>query len=203
MDLQHQPVVEAHPRHLGQHLAAEGVGSLVGGAWPRTRGEERRGLGVAAGSRCGRVGGRGRTLVAPNALKKARRCAVRVEVAVPGAGVAAGDLAEAVDVGGEARELGIDHRVGAVGGDDPAVPAAVADHLVPAQVVERAVGGGDHLDVEALEERARPELGAGEAVGDLVVDGVGGRGRERLVEAEDVSKVWSSQSRDGVPRNRW
>ena len=30
---------------------------------------------------------------------------------------------------------------------------------VPAQIVERAVGGRDHFDVEALEQRARPELG--------------------------------------------
>ena len=40
-------------------------------------------------------------------------------------------------------------------------PAGLADHPVPAQVVERAVGRGDHLDAEALEQRARPEARLG------------------------------------------
>ena len=56
---------------------------------------------------------------------------------------------------------------------------------MPAQVVERALGRGDDLDVEPLEQRARPELGPRQAVGDVVVVGVGGLGRQAVVEAED------------------
>ena len=184
VDLQHQAVVEAHARHLGQHVAAEAVGLLGARPGRRARG------GTAPRPRLARqvlgAGGRVAVVAAGGAvrLEEGAAVAVRLEVAVPVAGVAAGDLAEPGDVGGEAGELRVDHRVRAVGGDDAAAPARVADHRVPAQVVERALGGGDHLDAEAVEQRARPELRAGEAVGDMVVVVVGGLGREPPVEAE-------------------
>src|SRR5690606_24879845 len=82
--------------------------------------------------------------------------AVGGEIAGPRAGVLAGDLSELIQIGGKALEIGIDHRIRTISRHDPAVPAAVADRLVPAQIVECAFRGGDDLDVEALEERARP-----------------------------------------------
>ena len=67
---------------------------------------------------------------------------------------------------------------------------------MPAQVVERALGGGDRLDAEALEQRAGPELRPGEAVGDVVVDGVGGRRPTGASSRpKTFSKVWSSHIR--------
>ena len=156
----------------GRRLAGEGLGEERGGLGPRQV------LGAGGGVAVVAAGGAER-------LEEGPALAVGLEVAVPGGGVAAGDLAEPGDVGGEAGELGIDHRVGAVGGHDAAAPAGVADHPVPAQVVERAFGRGDRLDAEALEERARKELRAGEAVGDMVVGGVGGLGGQAAVEAED------------------
>ena len=146
--------------------------------------EERGGLGLRQV-----LGARGGVAVVgaggAERLEEGAALAVGFEVSVPGGGVAAGDLAQARDVGREARELGIDDGVGAVGGHDPAVPARLADRLVPAQVVERAVGGGDDFDVEPAEERPRQVLGPRQAVGDVVVGGVGGLGREADVEAED------------------
>ena len=55
---------------------------------------------------------------------------------------------------------------------------------MPAQVVERAFGRRDRLDVEALEERARPKFRRRQTLGDAVEIGVGIRGREPLVEIE-------------------
>src|SRR3546814_12445392 len=54
-------------------------------------------------------------------------------------------------------EIGIERGIGAVGGDDAATPAAVADRAVMVERVERPVGGCQRLDVEPLEQRARPE----------------------------------------------
>jgi hypothetical protein len=56
---------------------------------------------------------------------------------------------------------------------------------VVGQVVERVVGGGEHVYAEAPEQLARPELRGGEDVVDGVVDLVGGLGAELLVDAED------------------
>ena len=62
MDLHHQPVIEAHARHLGQHLAAEQVG--LGRHLPlATLAEQRLGLGLREiGGARGRMAvvGRGR-----------------------------------------------------------------------------------------------------------------------------------------------
>src|SRR5690606_22543222 len=91
-------------------------------------------------------------------LEELAALAVRLEVAGPGAGVAAGDFAEPVEVLVEAGEIRVDDVVGTVGGDDPALPAGLADHLVPPEIVDGAVGGRDDLEVEALVERARPEV---------------------------------------------
>jgi hypothetical protein len=55
---------------------------------------------------------------------------VRLEIAVPGEGVAAGDIAERFDVGPEAIELGIDDRVGPIGRDHAALPARRLDCIV-------------------------------------------------------------------------
>ena len=45
---------------------------------------------------------------------------------------------------GELLVLGIDHGVGPVGGDHPALPAALADRVVMLERVVRPFGGGEH-----------------------------------------------------------
>jgi hypothetical protein len=59
--------------------------------------------------------------------------------------------------------------------------------VVP-QVVRRVVGRGQHLDAEPLVERAGTELRGRDPLGDRVVERVGGLGRRREVEAEDVGE---------------
>src|SRR3546814_18409031 len=71
-----------------------------------------------------------------------------------------------------------------IGGNDPAVPAGVADGLVMRQRVERAFRGGDDLDVEPLEQRARPEFRRLQPFADALVIGFGILAREPFGEAE-------------------
>ena len=55
--------------------------------------------------------GRGRAVL----LEEGAAQPVRLEIAVPGERVAARDVAEFLEVGAEAVELRIDHRVGPIG----------------------------------------------------------------------------------------
>src|SRR3546814_18968882 len=52
---------------------------------------------------------------------------VRAQIARPARHILAGQLAQPIDIGGEALEIGIERGIGAVGGGDAATPAAVAD----------------------------------------------------------------------------
>ena len=58
----------------------------------------------------------------------------------------------------EPCELRIDHRIRTEGRDHAPLPPGVADCRVRLETIERAVGRGNHLDVEAVVERARPKL---------------------------------------------
>lgn len=92
------------------------------------------------------------------------------------------------EVGPEALEFGIDHRIGAVSGDYPAIPAALPDRRVMFQPVERAFGRGDHLDTEPLEQRARTEGIGREHFGDVVEVEDGRLGIEPHLQPEDFGK---------------
>jgi hypothetical protein len=74
-----------------------------------------------------------------------------------------------------------------VGHHAPSPPSAGS--LWCRQAVAGGVGGGEHLDVEALEQRARTELGADEPLGDLVVHAVGGGRRELHPHAEQLVQL--------------
>ena len=129
--------------------------------------------------------------------------AMRGDVAAPGQRVFTGDRAESLEVVEEAEGVRIDHGIGAVRGDHAPVPAALADGDVMQQVVERRLGGRERLDVEALEQRARPELGLLQPLGDAVV----GRCRRFPASAEcgasnTLDSTQSNHMRVGVPRNR-
>ncbi len=82
---------------------------------------------------------------------------MRAQVTLPGLHVLAGDLAEAAQCLRELLVLRVDHRIGPVGGDHAPCPAAGADRVVVLELIQRTLGGGDDLDVEALEQRARAE----------------------------------------------
>ena len=124
--------------------------------------------------------------------------AMRVEIAAPGRGVAARDLAEAHEVVPKTFEFRIDDRIGTIGRDHAAVPARLSNGFVVLQRIERALRRGDGLDAEALEQRARAEFRRAQGGIDLVVILVGIGRREPLGEAE--------QGREGVvephPRRR-
>src|SRR3546814_21200828 len=85
----------------------------------------------------------------------------------------AGQLAEVPHRGGEVVMLGIDDRVGAVGGDDAAPPARGADRGMMVQILVRALGRCEQFDVEAVEPRARSHGGAGEAFVDSISTQIG------------------------------
>ena len=55
--------------------------------------------------------------------------------------------------------------------------------------IARLVGRGEHLNVEALEQRSRPELTSGELFSDLRVDRVRRLRCELLSDAEDFVQL--------------
>ena len=93
-----------------------------------------------------------------------------------------------LDVGRVAVVIGIDDRVGPERRQDSPAEAVGRQGAVVGQVVDRRVGGRDHVDAEAVEQRAWAELGFGEAGGDVVVGRVGGLRRETLGDAEDLAE---------------
>src|SRR5207302_10064613 len=101
---------------------------------------------------------------------------VSLEIAVPGMGIEARDVAELVEVCRKAIELRVDHRIGPIGRDDAAFPARGLDRLVMVERIERALGRGDDLDLELLEQRTRAEFGLRQTLGDAVEIVVRGRG---------------------------
>ena len=62
---------------------------------------------------------------------------------------------------------GLEEAVGAEGRDDASLPPRVANGRMMRQRVRRGVGRRERLDVESLEQRARPELGAAQLLDDL------------------------------------
>gem|GEM_PF-793842 len=187
MQLHHQPVLQAHARHLGQHLAAEHLGIHRPGPSGDDPVEQRLGLGRrqvgGGGGRMPVVGGGGAGgHEVPAADGECR------EVSPPGQRVLAGQPAKLLEVAAEARGIGIDHGIRAEGGHHPAGPAGLPDRAVMVERVEGALGGCQRLDAEALEQRPGPELGAGQAVGDAVVDGVGIRRGQPLGDAEHLGQ---------------
>jgi hypothetical protein len=69
-----------------------------------------------------------------------------------------------------------------------AAPAAVADGLVVLEPILRALGGGQGLDVEAVEQRPGPEGLGGQGLVDGVEIEVRGLGRSGTPEAEHLAE---------------
>ena len=184
MDLQHQPVLDAHPRHLGQHLARNSSRSPASAVplrtW-RTAPPPRPGQVGGGGARVAVVARRGAHL-----LEESPPLPMRVEIALPASRIAPSDVGQPVELGQKVRLVGVDDGIGPVGRHHAPAPAGLLYGLVPAQIVGRPVGGGDHLELEALEQRPRQEVRPREARRDAVIIFVGGKRRQRLGEPEQV-----------------
>ncbi len=153
-----------------QHFGVERLdlgGGQVGG--------EGRGVAMIGG------GGAGRTEMGAAVF-------VRAQIAGEAPNILPRHGAEAAEIIGEARCLRVHHRIGAVGGDDAALPAALPDRLVVVERIERALGGGDELDPETLVERAGAEgIGLQRGVDSVVIE-IGGGGLEPHVEPEHLGE---------------
>ena len=184
-----QAVLRRHPRLVEHHRAAQGSAFLEG-RLPAQR-----------------------ALVDPGGVGVRQRLGAEVGVAVVG-----GDRAEALEerapvlhrgteagpgVGRlprHARQVGdqlgpvLARRLAVLVGTERRAHLAregrvVADLGVVLEAVARVVGRGDELDVEAVHQSARPELGRRDRGGDRVVDLVGGLRRRAHPDAEDVVQL--------------
>jgi hypothetical protein len=70
-------------------------------------------------------------------------------------------------------------------------------------LILRALGGGQGLDVEAVEQGPGPEGLGGQGLVDAVEIVVRGLGLRNWVKPNTWLNTWLSHSHDGVPRNRW
>ena len=183
MDLHDEPILDAHLRHLGEHLRAKQLAILGTGAVRADPLVERLCfVGTEIGGEGGGVAVVGRRCA--HRLEIGAALTMAVEIAAPAGGIAACHLRQAIEPGTKAWPVWIDDQVGPVGGNDPPGPPRGANGFVPAEVVKRAVGGGDDLEIEALVERARPVAGLGETFRDVVIGGIGGLGGQGFGEAK-------------------
>jgi hypothetical protein len=80
------------------------------------------------------------------------------EIAVPGAAVLGRYFAQLRQILFESRKIRIDDGVRPESWNDAGLPAGIADCLVLGERIERRIGGGEQLDMEALIECAGPEF---------------------------------------------
>ncbi|MNX42751.1 hypothetical protein D3C86_731760 [compost metagenome] len=183
--LHHQTVLDRHGGHLGQHLAAEQFS--VGGARRGGRNPLEQGFGV----RLGQIGGEGGRVAVvrrggAHLDEKGPAITQRLQIALPGHRIATRLLRQNLEVVAEALVVGVQHRVRAIGGQHPPLPARGVYDLVVLQRVERALGRGQDLDVVAVEQGPRLEgLGLQRGVDDVIVV-VRRLGRQADVDAEGL-----------------
>ena len=100
---------------------------------------------------------------APASTKAARRERRASEEAVVGRRVDPRDLRQLRDVVAPGRPIEVGHGVGPERGQHPLAQAVGGELGVVLQLRGRRVGGGDDLDVEAVEQGARAEARVGDA----------------------------------------
>ncbi|MNT10780.1 hypothetical protein D3C72_1456280 [compost metagenome] len=154
--LHHQTVLNRHGGHFGQHLSAEQFGVGGAGRCGRDAAEQRLCIGLrqigGEGGRMAMVGRGGAHLD-----EKGAAIAKRLQISVPRQRVAPGLFGQHLQVIAEAFVVRVQHRVGAIGGQHPALPARGLDRHVMLQRVERALGRGQDLYVIAVEQGSRLE----------------------------------------------
>ena len=199
----HEPVVARHPRHLEEHVAAEGDRLGVRGITGERRtidARRLRGLERIRAHVLVAVVGRGRPErdEVPAALFK------RADVAGVVAGVDAGALPHPRDRIAPAGLRGLQVGVGTEGRDDAARPLRVGgQRSVRAEVRAGIVRGRENLQPEALVQGTGPECVPGEPLGDVVVDRVGGLRRRAQGDVEDLGQLGLEPEPDGrAPQDR-
>ena len=96
------------------------------------------------------------------------------------------------------------HRlVRAPGGNHLRTEGVLRDHLVPAEVVGRIVGGADHLHAELADEGLATELGRRQLRVALLEDLAGRRGAQELVDAEHPAQLQMRPVIQRVPHRVW
>ena len=187
MNLQNQPVVDAHPCHFGQHLPAKCVRLI----WCRAAGaqivKQSRGLGLwhILGT-CARV-----TVIGAGGAVRFEKCAphpMRLKIALPVAGVAVCQSAQFFNIGYKAFKLWVYYIVRAVSCDNFARPSGFLDHFVPVQIIQRVFRCRYGLNVEPLKQRPRPEIGPRKAIGDVIIGFVSSVWTKTFGDAENRFK---------------
>ena len=169
MELQDQPVVHAHCRHLDQHLRTEvlSVARFVSSAvdakeellcvMRREICRARRGVPMIRGG-----GAIGDEVGTPGPE--------RVEVPMPARRVHPGEPPKCRHIGPKVSPVRVDDIVGSKGRNHTPLPGGTAELGVLLQLVEGAIGGGQEFDPEPFEESTRTEVRLRQPVTDLVVD---------------------------------
>ena len=89
------------------------------------------------------------------------------------------------------RRLEIQHGIRTERRQDLALPSGCPDRLVVLQRVARGIGCAQNLDIEALKEGTRTELGRCQPGLNLVIDALCRRAVELLVDAEYLPELLS------------
>jgi len=188
MNLHHHAVLHAHPSHLHQHVCLEEPLIRRRGSAGQGFLKQRFGLllreGMGVRLQHGMVRRDGSHRAEEGAASFQRR-----DERVKGADGMSADPTEGVQLLLPVGAGDAEQRVGPEAGDDAAVPVRVPDGPV---FLERSRGGvrrSEHLDVEAVEQRARQELRGGQALGDLIVDVHGRVAVQPVPNAEDVVEL--------------
>ena len=205
VDRHDESVVDAHARHLQEHVPAEQA---------PLRGIRRSGEHLfeqPGGIRLVEVGREqllhavvGRDGAVPDEVLAPRF--ERGEVAGE-RGRLAGGREECGDPIGELRGIRVEVLVGPERRKDPGLDVRTAQGGMVGEIVERIVRGGEHLDPESLQQRERPVVGLSELAADLVEGRVGGVRAEWVVDAEHrgerlLDPVAGRRSREHVPVRR-
>ena len=206
MDLHHQPVVQAHARHLDQHRRAEqlGVGSREIAA-DVTRANSRSRFARSTGRRSRRSDGRDRSTSRPPAANAARRLRCAFEIAAPGVHVFVRSARRSAPATRRnASCSGSIDRIGTIGRDHAAAPAAARESRDAAS----SVSTGDSVVAStSMLKRSNSARGRNSSCVQLLADDVevvvGGVGFESAPSVRTPSRTRSSATaHEGVPRNR-
>src|SRR5206468_1939972 len=129
MDLHHHPVFNAHGGEFGEHLSTEQLRVIRGPDAGHNSTEQRLLFAVSKIRRPRRR----MTMIGRGGSRHAKigpALPVSAQIPVPTAHVFAAELAEALEGYAEVVMFRIDNGVGAVGRDDPALPAGLTNRSV-------------------------------------------------------------------------
>ena len=196
MNLHDQPIIQAHARHLSQHLRAERFFHVCICVACE---HELKKIRAFAG---GKISGlrRGMTVVRRRAAKFAKACPRRAEcfqIAGPGRRIVSGLLAEVCNIFRESRELRIHDGIGPERRQNPPLPIRIANRLMIGQRIQRRIGRREHFQVESFVQRTRQKLRRAQFFRDGVEVQIRGCFREPLLHSKQFLKG------EVQPQARW